>query len=455
MPAPVKWLAWPLFLVLAPVIGRLAVVYPEWVLGVALSLLWGAVIFRLLRRQAQRSLGDPWLVAAAIAGMAIRVPIILAHIVVGLWILRGIVDFTGYVSQSVSVSGELLSGNTGALAVPYYSLKANFGFEFVSLLLAFGVFLFGPTLIGLFFLSGVIGYLGSYLFLRAFQVTFPSSREARFVAACMFFFPSLAFWSSLLGKDSWMFFSLGCVTYSMARVSQTIRAKYVLSLAVGTALVFLIRAPLGIALMAVVGGTLTLLALSRLPVAGPGVMLRPPAYALCALVLIGAVATTASLARDHVSYYVPLAAEASSIEAALALGVKKHIGLSGGPGSVKVLIKAPTGAEGLTFLPLGMFAFLFRPFVFEAHNALALVAALDSTMLLVVTLWRWRHLMAAARAARRRPLVLFCGGVFLVFTAMLGFESNFGAIVRHRAMVLPFLFILMAVPRCPAAEARS
>lgn len=35
---------------------------------------------------------------------------------------------------------------------------------------------------------------------------------------------------------------------------------------------------------------------------------------------------------------------------------------------------------------------------------------------------------------------------FLLFTGGLSFESNFGAIVRHRSMVLPFLFILISVP---------
>ena len=105
---------------------------------------------------------------------------------------------------------------------------------------------------------------------------------------------------------------------------------------------------------------------------------------------------------------------------------------------------------------------MFRPLIFEANNALALVAALESTFYLVLVFWRRRNLMAAMRCIFSRPFVGFCTVTFFFLLVILSFEANFGVIVRHRTMVLPFLLILLAVPlknkrigEIPASSAKS
>jgi hypothetical protein len=109
-------------------------------------------------------------------------------------------------------------------------------------------------------------------------------------------------------------------------------------------------------------------------------------------------------------------------------------------------ILEPTLSGLFQYLPVGIITFLFRPFPYEAHNVLALIAALDGTMLLVLVLWRWRNLLAAIRSAWSKPLAAFCVTAFILITIALSFEANLGVIVRHRSMVLPFLFILLSVP---------
>jgi len=94
-----------------------------------------------------------------------------------------------------------------------------------------------------------------------------------------------------------------------------------------------------------------------------------------------------------------------------------------------------------------MFTFLFRPYIFEAHNSMALAAALESTLILILVLYRVKSLFAAIGCFFTRPFVAFCTITFLLLTAILSVEANFGVIVRHRSMVLPFLLILLAVPR--------
>ena len=58
--------------------------------------------------------------------------------------------------------------------------------------------------------------------------------------------------------------------------------------------------------------------------------------------------------------------------------------------------------------PLAAVTVLFRPFIFEAHNAQARLAALESTALIVLFLLRFRWVMAALRSLRRQPYVVFC-----------------------------------------------
>jgi len=141
---------------------------------------------------------------------------------------------------------------------------------------------------------------------------------------------------------------------------------------------------------------------------------------------------------------------ASPMDDLVALAVHKHVGLAGdltaGGSSLEARITEPTLFGAIQFLPGGILTFLFRPVIFEAHNPLAFAAAFDGTLLAFLVLWRWRHLLMAARAAVNRPLIAFCWVAFLPLLAGLSFEANFGVIVRHRIMVLPFLFLFLAVP---------
>jgi len=180
---------------------------------------------------------------------------------------------------------------------------------------------------------------------------------------------------------------------------------------------------------------------------GPVAILRPVRLAIYPVVIVG---ITIAIFSTYLDQYRQLITEASLLEAALEVGLVKHVGLSTNPtaagSSLPVGIAGPSVGLALGYLPLGMFTFLFRPLIFEAHHALALAAALESTFFLILVLWRFRSLLAAVRGLLTRPFVAFCVMTLFLLLAMLSFETNFGVIVRHRTMVLPFLLILLAVP---------
>lgn len=436
----VKWISVLIVALLSMLIGYLAIFYQESLLGFALVLFWGLVLALVLHQIVGRSPDERWLRKVVLAGLVVRVPMVLAHLVVGFLVYKGQLDFPGYFISAVNLGRELLQGNIEEFFNMSDFRTVTTGTETVRRLLVFSYFFFGPSLAGAFFFSGILGFFGSYLFLRAFQAGFPSSRETRFLAASLFFFPSLAFWTSVIGKDSFAFFFLGLATYALAHIVRSPRPRYVFGLIVSLVVITLLRPPIGVGLTVAIGVGLVLVLQER-----AAAMLRPVLYIILGVLILGALAVVSVPMVRYVSF----SEDASLVDNLLSLAVAQHVGTSiDAPGSgLSIQIRDPSVSEVVRFIPMGVFTFLFRPLVFEAHNVVAFVAALDGTFLLLLVLWRWRHLVAAIRSALSNPLLGFCGVAFLLFVTGLSFEANFGVIVRHRTMVLPFLFILLAVPR--------
>ena len=96
--------------------------------------------------------------------------------------------------------------------------------------------------------------------------------------------------------------------------------------------------------------------------------------------------------------------------------------------------------------PLAVVTVLFRPVLPEAGNFQAALAALEGSILFVWCAWRWRWILSAVSSMRRQPYVAMAIAYIGVF--VLGFSSiaNFGILARQRVQVLPFLFVLLAIP---------
>ncbi len=207
--------------------------------------------------------------------------------------------------------------------------------------------------------------------------------------------------------------------------------------------VTLIRPPVG-AILAFAVGCAWLLKRGQ---KGPAAILRPLRLVIYPLVIAG---ITIAILSAYLAPYRSLVVNVSLSDAAIRTGIGIHEGLStdtqAAGSSFTTGITEPSVRGILKYLPFGMFTFLFRPLIFEAHHVMALAAALESTFFLILVLWRFRNLTTAVKSVFIRPFVAFCAITFFLLTAMLSLESNFGVIVRHRTMVLPFLLILLAVP---------
>lgn len=106
----------------------------------------------------------------------------------------------------------------------------------------------------------------------------------------------------------------------------------------------------------------------------------------------------------------------------------------------------------LTFAPVAVTAALFRPFIFEAHNVVALINGLE--MSAVAYLWFriiWvRGIRGTWRLLRSSPVLMFCVVFVMLFSLGVGLgTTNLGTLSRYRVPMMPLyvLVLLMLLPR--------
>jgi hypothetical protein len=87
---------------------------------------------------------------------------------------------------------------------------------------------------------------------------------------------------------------------------------------------------------------------------------------------------------------------------------------------------------------------LLRPHPLEAHNAVTLAAAAETTALAALAIAVAPELPRTLAQLRRRPYVAFSAVAAGVLALLMGQLANFGALVRQRTPALPFLLVLLA-----------
>lgn len=262
------------------------------------------------------------------------------------------------------------------------------------------------------------GLVAVYLFYRAACTAL--GREDHRLLFLLGLFPSILFWSSILGKDPLVL--LGVAIYACGIVAWQRRrhAAYLAVAALGTVVAAGIRLWLAPILWAPV------FVLMVVDARGP--VQRFTLSAAGAAVL--AIAVSLFRTRFLIASASDLLETTNSISQQWAAG-----------GSAGVIEGGFTGVGSLIrFLPIGMFTALFRPVLGEVNNAFGLAAGLEDTSLLVLAL------LAVARSSRRDladPLVRWALMLVLIWAAVYGFVSyqNLGTGVRFRLQIFPVLLL--------------
>jgi hypothetical protein len=408
------------------------------IVGPAILVLVCTLLFRAVRQHPERGR----LLRIVRAGLVLRLIFAVMHLLIGFVVYRGAVDFVGYhdlagtwLEQFFPNPDPYASGN---LRYDHFDQGSMANYVTVVFVAALRI-LVGPQFLGLFMVTAAAGIAAAWLFYRAYEIACPDARGRRFFALAIFLLPTVGFWSIFLGKDVMVFFWLSVATYSVARVLVAVSVRDVGTLAVAVACLMLVRAPVGIGVFLAV---VMAIILRPLRWHGAEAWLKPLQRTLVALGIgIGFYYIAGeALLRFGVA---ELTLEAIAERAAL-----QHQGFAAteGGGQLEAALTSTDPVSVALYLPLGMSTLLFRPFLWEAHNALAVVAGIENLFFMALLLCRLPALARSMRALFHSPFLVYAVIAFLTTAVALSFQWNLGATARLRTMALPFLLLLMADP---------
>jgi hypothetical protein len=341
---------------------------------------------------------------------------------------EGVGDATGYDSYGRDFAAAWLGDGT-APDLPDLR-RTNFVRWFTGVV----YYLFGSNMVTGFFVFGLLALVGSYFWYRAAVEAVPGIHK-RLYLGLVLFAPSIVYWPAYIGKEALMQLGIGTVALGTAHL---FRQRLVKGLVVGVAggwPLWVVRPHL-LALVTVAAGCAYVGGRVRVGDHGVRSLLARP-VGLLAVVLLAAFTVSQGakfLGMEDLSL--------SSIEAELDEQTERST--TGGS-------EFDNGGNSLNpiHLPYGAATVLLRPFPWETERALQLLSSLESVALAGLIIARLPSLRTALRRARSTPFLLYCWVLTILYAATFSSFANFGLLVRQRSLVLPALFVLLAVRATP------
>ena len=388
-----------------------------------------AVTIPFLRRQTEKD-GNRALLKLLVLALLVKLAGALARYFVGVGLYSSRGDAFAYHQAGISLSAAFRSGHF-ALGGRHFSDTS-----FLQILTGIVYTIIGPSILAGFIFFSWLGFIGLTLFYRAFTIAVPEGNTKRY-ARLVFFLPSLVFWPSSIGKESWMMFTLGIVTLGAAKLltGQTSRGLAIVGL--GTWWAGIVRPHIA----ALVGVSIA-----------AGFFFRPtpprlksvaPIAKTAGLIVVGILTAVVVVRANH---YL----------------TTSNVDTSGGLSGVLNTVEQRTSQGGSQFhapvfdsparAPAAIMTVLFRPTLIEAHGGALLVAALEGTFLFLLTVWSIRGWLGALRRLRKHPFLIFAlvyVGASIVALSSIG---NFGILTRERTQLFPLFLMFLAIP--PVAKRR-
>jgi hypothetical protein len=267
----------------------------------------------------------------------------------------------------------------------------------------------------------MVGLLGIYLFYRG--TVHARGREDVRLLYALGLFPSVLFWSSILGKDPVQLLGLGAYAYGVMAWSTTRRWGYLVPVALGVLLASMMR---------VWAAPILLFPLVVFAVGGIREVWRK-------VVFVGLVSVFTVLAVNSFADTLGLETVRDVYETTESISQ----GFAEG-GSAQIATVQFTGLRSmLTFAPIGAFTALFRPLPGEIRNMFGMLAGLENALLLGLAV---AALVRTRLASLRQPLVLWALVLVALWAGVYGFVSyhNLGGAARFKLQILPVLLVLLA-----------
>jgi hypothetical protein len=380
-----------------------------------------AISLPILAREA-RKLGNQKLLKLFVLALLCMFVGALLRYFVTYQIYDGQADASGYHGKGSIIAEQISSGELGR------SLESFTRTDFIRFFTGVVYTLIGPSRLGGFLFYAWLAYWGLFLFFKAFLVAMGPS-DSRSYGRLVFFYPSLLYWPATIGKDAWMVLWIGLASLGVAHAMQGRTLRGLSMAAGGMALAGIVRVPLaGMVGIALAGAYLVKKPSKSLKQLGP--IVKVASVAAMVVVVLFMLRWSGDFLKADLT-------DPSSVSAALEQTSARAD--HGGSEFDPVVVRGPQD------VPLAIATVLYRPFLFEAHNLQALIAAIEGMILLIITLVRWRWLVEAFKNLRRRPYLMYAAVFSIIFIIAFASFPNFGLLARQRVQLFPLLFVLLCV----------
>jgi hypothetical protein len=330
-------------------------------------------------------------------------------------------------------------GNVNVNAAYYMSGMNNAGVMRFGLLL--NLFCF-DSFLALALWYSLFAFWGQWKLYQVFVHFYPNMyKELGYV---IMFYPSAIFWTSTLLKDPICIGALGFLVYSVTSIffwKKNIIRNTAIAISSGT-IIYIIKAYIIIAFAPALIFWLFMQYNHKIK---SSLLRRFLAIFAIILSIIGSSVLLNKLTSSAETKRFSSEAVIESINQQ----VKNFNSTEGGSNfSLGAFDPSPTGLAKM--FPKAVNATLFRPYIWEVRNPLMMISALESGILLVVTLiilFRFKfNLFKILNIVVSEPFVLFSLIFTIIFAGVIGLSTlNFGALVRYKTPCLPFFGLVLSV----------
>ncbi len=359
-------------------------------------------------------------------GFALRLGavVVVALIILPYYAARNSADASYYDTQAGLIADQIRAG-------AWWQIDLRAGTEMVSFVTALLYIPFGPSSAGMTFISGLLGFVGSLCFVGAAAESLPLKRLKQYAIFVMML-PSVVFWSTLFGKDSWVFFGLGISALGTAQWLRYRRWGGAAKMLIGFGITFAFRPYVALIVVLSLAFT-TFFASERHRLHSPLSVIKS------VFVLVLLIPLTLFMWKGVSQLTgVTEVSEESIVGRISQQGSQTKLGGGSDVDSTEI-----QGTGGFVRqLPEGAIRLLFRPWPWEATSFFMFVAALDNLVLIIVLVARRRNLMNAFRNIRTLPYQFFCLLCAIGLTIVFSTISNLGLLMREKTQVTPFLYVL-------------
>ena len=287
-----------------------------------------------------------------------------------------------------------------------------------------------------FLVFSFLAFVGVLFFIRAFAIGIPGGNRKRY-AILLFFWPSLLFWPSSIGKESMMMFGLGLASLGAARILARMPRGLVLLL-------------LGLGATGLVRPHVSLIVVTAMLV---GLVFRAPvgnsfSASLAKLVCIATLLVVGGVVAGATARFLELEDLSGTEAVNQALNQTEEQTAQGGGQFTPARVNTPVD------YPWAFVTVLFRPLVIEVGGALGALSAVEGMVLAALGVASLIRFLRHVGKIRQSAYLAYALTFVLTFCYLFSAIANFGILTRQRSQVLPFVMVCLALPQY-VAEVRT